>query len=130
MASLTIAAVSPYPSIVSVMGQSLSSSFALFSSRCCPRLQRTAPRKDYRDLCLESRLALFASVQVPVRRNFGAARPSSPAFSEAKATPVVTETKPLKSAKLELSTQATNPSGAIPLGVTQLGVRRLRELSL
>ena len=35
MASLTIAAVSPYPSIVSVMGQSLSSTFALFGGRYC-----------------------------------------------------------------------------------------------
>lgn len=66
-------------------------------------MQRAAPSKSYGDLRSKGSVARYSSVQLPVRRNFGAALTSNPAFSEADAARVETETKPLKSTKHELS---------------------------
>src|SRR5438874_2836808 len=81
----------------------LSSSFALFPSMNCPRLQRAAASKIYGDLQSKGSHTKYFSVQLPVRRNFGAALTSNPAFSEAEAAREEPETKPLKCAKHELS---------------------------
>ena len=80
----------------------LSSSFALLPSLICSRMQRAAASKSDGDLRSKGSVARYSRVQLPVRRNFGAVLTSNPAFSEADAARVETETKPLKSTKHEL----------------------------